>query len=73
MKTCLSPLILLLWAIEVHAGTQKNYGLVVSGGTSAGVAEAIDEKKAVQDINYEQLRGKLLDEKQVLEVKISEQ
>jgi hypothetical protein len=47
--------------------------MVLGQSAAAAACQAIDEKQAVQDINYEQLRGKLLDEKQVLEVRISEQ
>ncbi|MEL7585459.1 MAG: FAD-dependent oxidoreductase [Prolixibacteraceae bacterium] len=44
--------------------------MVLGQSAAAAACQAIDEKKAVQDISYEQLREKLLDEKQVLEVKV---
>jgi hypothetical protein len=45
--------------------------MILGQSAAAAACQSIDEKKAVQEINYEQLRKKLLQEKQVLEVKIN--
>ncbi|MGV8095762.1 MAG: FAD-dependent oxidoreductase [Mangrovibacterium sp.] len=43
--------------------------MVLGQSAAAAACQAIDEKKDIQEINYHQLRKKLLEEKQVLEVK----
>lgn len=45
--------------------------MVLGQSAAAAACQSIAEKKAVQEISYEQLRKKLLLEKQVLEVKIN--
>jgi hypothetical protein len=43
--------------------------MVLGQSAAAAACQAIDEKKDIQEINYHQLRKKLLEEKQILEVK----
>ena len=46
--------------------------MVLGQSAATAACQAIDDKKAVQDINYAELKKKLLEDKQILEVKINE-
>lgn len=46
--------------------------MVLGQSAATAACQAIDDQKAVQDINYSQLKKKLLEDKQILEVKINE-